>query len=77
MSRSRKKHPHSKICNASDKADRRDANRRLRRVNKIRLRQGKRLKSLREVSDTWMFASDGLAYYMGEYVKQDPSIVRK
>jgi hypothetical protein len=66
MGKSRKKHPHIKIGGDSDKKSRTIANRKLRKINKQRLKQDPEsgeLTLLREVSDTWDFASDGLAYY--------------
>lgn len=67
MSRSRKKHPYIKICGGdSDKKARTIANRKLRRLNKVKLHLDLTdgvYKVLREVSDTWNFPSDGLAWY--------------
>lgn len=66
MSRSYKKSPHLKYSGKSDKRSRTVANKKLRRINKLKLIQdpeGGDYKILREVSDTWNFASDGLAYY--------------
>ena len=66
MSRSYKKNPHIKYFGSSDKKSRTIANRKLRKINKLKLIQdpeGGDFKVLREVSDTWNFASDGLAYY--------------
>lgn len=66
MGKSRKKHPHIKYFGDSDKKSRTIANRKLRKINKQRLKQDPEsgeFKLLREVSDTWDFASDGLAYY--------------
>ena len=66
MSRSYKKSPHLKYFGKSDKKSRTIANKKLRKINKLKLIQdpeGGDFKVLREVSDTWNFASDGLAYY--------------
>lgn len=66
MSRSYKKHPHIKIAGNSDKKSRTVANKKLRRANKLRLKRDPEtgiFRTLREVSDTWDFPSDGLAYY--------------
>lgn len=66
MSRSYKKHPYIKYGGDSDKKYRTIANKKLRRVNKLKLIQDpedENFKILREVSDTWEFPSDGLAYY--------------
>jgi hypothetical protein len=66
MSRSYKKHPYIKYGGDSDKKYRTIANKKLRRVNKLKLIQDPEdgnFKILREVSDTWEFPSDGLAYY--------------
>ncbi len=67
MSRSYKKHPHIKWFGGdSDKKSRTIANKKLRRAKKLRLKRDPEtgiFKTLREVSDTWDFPSDGLAYY--------------
>lgn len=65
MSRSFKKHPFkSSVCYFSNKEDKVLANRSFRRISKKKLRQGEEpLHSLKEVSDTWCFDSDGLPYY--------------
>lgn len=65
MSRSHKKNPFMAVCcYFSNKKDKIIANRLFRRISKNRLRKGEYpLYSLKEVSDTWNFASDGLAYY--------------
>ncbi len=73
MSRSYKKHPHIKYSGKSDKKSRTVANKKLRRVNKLRLNRDPKtgdFKVLREVSDTWNFASDGLAYYTRDCKKE-------
>jgi hypothetical protein len=65
MSRSFKKHPFMAVaCYFSNKEDKILANRLFRRISKKKLKQGEEpLHSLKEVSDTWNFDSDGLAYY--------------
>ena len=73
MSRSLKKHPYIKIAGRSDKKSRTIANRKLRKANRIRLKRDPEsgdFKILREVSDTWEFQSDGLAYYMKNCKKE-------
>ena len=42
----------------SEKYDKRKANRRLRRLNKERIKKGQELKLLREASDRWTFNKD-------------------
>lgn len=67
MSRSHKKHSAAKICGRSDKKDKRFANRRFRKLTKQLLREmeTERLpQSMREVSTTYDFSSDGLAIWM-------------
>ena len=73
MSRSYKKHPYIKYGGDSDKKYRTIANKKLRRVNKLKLIQDPEdgnFKILREVSDTWEFPSDGLAYYKKKKKKE-------
>ena len=56
-----------KICGRSDKKDKRIANRKFRRKSKtklIELDETKLPNNIREVSNTWNFRSDGLAYYV-------------
>lgn len=56
-----------KIGGDSDKKDKRVANRKFRRYSRICLYIedfDKLPNSIRDVSDTWNFRSDGLAYYM-------------
>lgn len=67
MSRSTRKHPCCKICGNSNKKSKNFANRRFRRIEKrlIYRSQYDRLPELlREVSNVYNFASDGLAYWM-------------
>ena len=60
MSRSRKKTPISGIASAdSEKQDKRKANRRVRRVNKVAVATDDEPKLKREVSDVWSFDKDG------------------
>lgn len=66
MSKSFKKRPYIKYGGDSDKKSRTIANKKLRKINKQILKrdpESGEFKLLREVSDTWDFASDGLAYY--------------
>lgn len=54
----------------SDKKDKRVANRKFRRCTRIHLSQlddAKIPQSIRDVSDTWNFRSDGLAMYVKRY----------
>lgn len=51
-------------CYFSNKKDKILANRLFRRISKKKLKQGEEpLHSLKEISDTWNFDSDGLACY--------------
>ena len=65
MSRSKRK-PYITWCNGSNKKDKIAANRIFRRINKIFVKKDpdKVKYRLREVSDTYSFATDGLAYYL-------------
>ena len=66
MARSRRKTPKTKITGSrtSNKLDKSKANRRFRRQSKVRIESSQEPPiSLREVSDTWGFKSDGLAYW--------------
>lgn len=67
MSRSYKKPYACQVCYFSNKKDKRMANKKFRRLNKILLKiNSDRLKyRLREISNVWNFASDGLAHYVG------------
>lgn len=79
MSRSYKKHPSiNYVCYSSNKKDKRIANRRLRRFNKQVIQslsngrtyledETEHFKILREVSNTYNFASDGLSRIINEY----------
>jgi hypothetical protein len=61
MSRSVKKTPKKGVTGAkSEKDDKREANRKLRRTNKVKLKAGDaEAKSIREVSNVWSFGKDG------------------
>ena len=64
MARSRRKTPKTKITgtHTSNRLDRAKANRKFRHRSKIKLETSQEPPvSLREVSDTWGFESDGLA----------------
>lgn len=75
MSRSRKKTPISGITKSdSEKLDKRDANRRERRINKELLKKEKELKHIREVSDVWTFNKDGKVVFNE---KKYPNMMRK
>jgi hypothetical protein len=67
MSRSYKK-PYVKYGGPSDKKSKRIANKKFRRINKLKLIQDPSgvFKLMREISSTWDFASDGLAHYVGD-----------
>jgi len=67
MSRSYKK-PYVKYGGPSDKKSKKWANRKFRRINKVKLIKDPdgTFKLMREVSSTWDFASDGLAHYVGD-----------
>mgnify|MGYP004608663875 CR=1 FL=1 len=69
MSRSYKKNPFAAICKyKSNKWDKVKANKKFRRLNKLKLIAEKEpLKSIREVSDVWDFTSDGLASYVDKH----------
>lgn len=73
MSRSKRK-PYITCCEGSNKKDKIAANRIFRRINKIFLKKDpdKVKYRLREVSDTYSFATDGLAYYVQKHIKDDP-----
>jgi len=69
MSRSYSRNGSDKICGGSNGWARSSANRRLRRINKVKLNievDDFEPKTLREVSNVWCFPSDGLSqYYSG------------
>lgn len=64
MSRSKKHTPKFGITTAqTEKKDKRNANRKLRRIVKIQVKQDKdKLSKLREISDVWGFDKDGKKY---------------
>ena len=62
MSRSRKKV--STYSNDSEKKDKRINNKRLRRINKVRLEKGKEMLEMKEVSDKWNMGKDGLNHML-------------
>ena len=56
-----------KFCGSSDKKDKRIANRKFRRKSRVKLKtldESKLPTDIKEVSNTWNFSSDGLAYYV-------------
>ncbi len=60
MSRSAKKRPfHGIVCCASEKRDKRFANRALRRAVRVALDQGVEPPTRHETSDPWCFGKDG------------------
>lgn len=69
MSRSFKKNPFAAICKyKSNKWDKIKANKKFRRLNKLRLVAEKEpLKSIREVSNVYLFDSDGLSFYHNKH----------
>ena len=73
MSRSFKKHPFSAICNyKSNKKSKTLANKKFRKLSKLCLINGKYLpKYLREVSNVYLFDSDGLPFYKGKHYYDD------
>lgn len=64
MSRSRKKTPKKGITLAdTEKDNKREANRKLRRVTKIKVKRGEdELPDIKEVSNVWAFNKDGKRY---------------
>ncbi len=62
MSRSHKKV--SSFSYGSEKKDKRANNRRLRRINKVRLVKGKEPLVMKEVSDEWLMNKDGLNHLL-------------
>lgn len=65
MSRSHKYHTFATICRGRNKKAKRIANRKFRRINNLAIKHNldKLLYKLREVSNTYNFPTDGLAYY--------------
>lgn len=68
MSRSYKKPYACWVCYFSNKKDKKIANKKFRRINKVftRIDPEKLKHKLREVSNVWDFSSDGLAHYVGD-----------
>lgn len=64
MSRSKRKTPKTGITTAvSEKWEKRNANRRLRKRVKVQIKKGKlELSKLREISNIWAFGKDGKMY---------------
>jgi len=78
MSRSRKKHSFTTFCGGSNKVDKQIANRKFRRRTKSALSNENYDEvpmNMKEVSDTWDFTTDGLAYYCPE--DEDSTFMRK
>lgn len=69
MSRSFKKHPFSAICSyKSNKKSKTLANKKFRKLSRLRLTKDKYLpKHVREVSNVYLFDSDGLPFYQGKH----------
>lgn len=67
MSRSFKKPYAAYVCYFSNKKDKRIANRKFRRINRIfsKIKPEKLRYKLREVLDVYDFSSDGLVQYVG------------
>ena len=64
MSRSRRKIPVIGIGGISEKNDKREYNRKLRREVKINLMQGKEIhKHIKEISDPWLMNKDGKMWF--------------
>jgi hypothetical protein len=72
MSRSRKKMPIVGITTAeTEKKDKLEANRKLRKLNKAKIRKGDfNFYQLREISNVWSFDKDGKRY-LKEPVRKD------
>jgi hypothetical protein len=74
MGKSLRKHQKCKIAGHSDKRDKRLTNRRFRRLEKIRMckeNYDRLPKSVKDVSDTWSFSSDGLAMWFDRHTVGD------
>lgn len=77
MSRSSNRHPYYRIGH-SDKPFKTQANRRLRHLNKVRVRRFLEPKDIREVSNIWNFSSEGMTFYAGNYNLEDrKALLRK
>ena len=69
MSRSFRKSSIFGNAGVSEKQDKRTANRKFRKINKMLLDNGEEdelLDDVREVSDNWCFAKDGKSYWLPE-----------
>ena len=74
MSRSHRHSSCAKICGSSDKESKRETNRRFRSIERMlmhMLEYDRLPMSTREISDNWLFASDGLAYWMQQPTETD------
>lgn len=71
MSRSRRKNPIIGITTAeTEKKNKLEANRKLRRLNRIKIHKGDfEFFQLREISNVWMFDKDGKQYLEKPYWK--------
>ncbi len=72
MSRSRKKV--STWSYGSEKKDKRINNKRLRRINKVRLEKGMEMFLMRDVSDEWTMNKDGLNHL---FINKDSEYYKK
>lgn len=73
MTRSFKKIPITGIAKtSSEKDDKRESNRKLRRKVRQNLEEEDKIPLLREVSDVWVFKKDGKSY-----VKNNEKVLRK
>ena len=72
MSKSRKKV--STWSCSSEKKDKRVNNRRLRRINKVRLEKGEELLTMKDVSDEWNMSKDGMNHML---VNKDSDYYKK
>jgi len=78
MSRSYRHTPIRGVAGNSDKYGKRLANRRLRVLNRIRIREAKEPLLLREVSNPWDWAKDGKFYWDSkDWFVDDPEHRRK
>lgn len=78
MSRSRKKTPIRGMTLAdSEKQDKRLANRKIRRVNKIRVTGDQEPAHVRELSDPWGMDKDGRQYFGDEPAEDVKKQMRK
>jgi hypothetical protein len=60
LSRSFRKNPYvSNVICDSEKEDKQQANRRLRKLNKVRIKNNEEPVDILEVSDNWCFGKDG------------------